>query len=62
MRRIALTIALVAALGSAVAKPVETATSVTLKPTAGLAEAALWAMRFLSRFHYRSMPLDDAMS
>ena len=62
MRRIALTIALVAALGSAVAKPVETATSVTLKPTADQAEAALWAMRFLSRFHYKPMPLDDAMS
>lgn len=63
MRRIALSLALAAVLGTAVAKPAESpATAVLLKPTADQAEAAIWAMRFLSRFHYNPVPLDDAMS
>jgi carboxyl-terminal processing protease len=33
-----------------------------LKPTAAQTEAALWASRVLSRYHYKAMPLDDAMS
>jgi carboxyl-terminal processing protease len=63
MRRISLTFALLAACGIAIAKPVaETGTPLVLKPTADQAEAAMWAMRFLSRFHYKPVPLDDAMS
>ncbi|HNR92063.1 MAG TPA: carboxy terminal-processing peptidase [Dokdonella sp.] len=62
MRRIVLSLALVTALGTAVAKPAETASAVALKPTSDQAEAAIWAMRFLSRFHYKPVPLDDAMS
>ncbi len=65
MRRIALTTALVSLLaGSVAAAPTtsDDATSVVLKPTADQTEAALWATRFLSRFHYKPVPLDDAMS
>ena len=63
MRRISLTFALLAACGIAFAKPVsESASSLVLKPTTDQTEAAIWAMRFLSRFHYKPMPLDDAMS
>ncbi len=63
MRRIPLTFALLAACTIAFAKPVaETGTPLLLKPTADQTEAAIWAMRFLSRFHYKPMPLDDAMS
>ncbi|MEZ5460872.1 MAG: carboxy terminal-processing peptidase [Dokdonella sp.] len=62
MRRISLTLALLAACGIAVAKPTTVNTPVVLKPTAEQAEAAIWAMRFLSRFHYKPVPLDDTMS
>ncbi len=63
MRRIPLIFALLAVCGIAFAKPVaESAAPLVLKPTADQAEAAIWAMRFLSRFHYKPMPLDDAMS
>lgn len=62
MRRITLTLALLAACGIAVAKPTAVTTPVVLKPTAEQAEAAIWAMRFLSRFHYKPVPLDDSMS
>ena len=63
MRRIPLTFALLAVCGIAFAKPAaETSTPLVLKPTTDQAEAAIWAMRFLSRFHYKPMPLDDAMS
>lgn len=33
-----------------------------LTPTEDLGNAALWATRFLTRFHYKRVPLDDAMS
>jgi carboxyl-terminal processing protease len=33
-----------------------------LKPVPAQAEAALWASRVLARYHYKAMPLDDAMS
>ncbi len=63
MRRITLTFALLAVCTLAFAKPAaETVTPLVLKPTADQTEAAIWAMRFLSRFHYKPMPLDDAMS
>ena len=63
MRRISLIFVLLALCTTAFAKPVaETDTPLVLKPTAEQTEAAIWAMRFLSRFHYKPMPLDDAMS
>jgi carboxyl-terminal processing protease len=36
--------------------------SIGLTPTEDLGNAALWATRFLTRFHYKRVPLDDAMS
>ena len=33
-----------------------------LAPNEDLGNAALWATRFLTRFHYKRVPLDDAMS
>jgi carboxyl-terminal processing protease len=33
-----------------------------LKPAAAQTQAALWASRVLSRYHYKATPLDDAMS
>jgi carboxyl-terminal processing protease len=33
-----------------------------LKPEASQAQAALWASKLLSRYHYKAMPLDDALS
>lgn len=36
--------------------------SLGLSPTEDLGNAALWATRFLTRFHYKRVPLDDAMS
>ncbi|MCB1628735.1 MAG: tail-specific protease, partial [Xanthomonadales bacterium] len=48
-------------LGTADAKP-RTVDLSELKPTAEQAEAATWTMRYLSRVHYRSQRLDDALS
>jgi carboxyl-terminal processing protease len=33
-----------------------------IKPTTAETQAALWGSRVLSRYHYKAMPLDDAMS
>ncbi len=33
-----------------------------VKADEGQAQAAMWATRFLTRFHYKRVPLDDAMS
>ena len=33
-----------------------------IKPMAQQTQAALWASRVLTRYHYKAMPLDDAMS
>jgi carboxyl-terminal processing protease len=33
-----------------------------LKPAPAQAQAALWASRVMSRYHYKALPLDDAMS
>ena len=48
-------------LGTADAKPRKVDLS-ELKPTAEQAEAATWTMRYLSRVHYRTQRLDDALS
>jgi carboxyl-terminal processing protease len=33
-----------------------------LKPTPAQGQAAVWASRVMSRYHYKALPLDDAMS
>ncbi len=62
MRRILLILALVSAFGVAVAKPAAEVTSPVLAATADQTQAAIWATRFLSKYHYKPVPLDDAMS
>ena len=44
---------------AAVAKPADTQSAPPLlKPTPTQAEAAIWATRFLTHFHYKPTPLD----
>ncbi|MEO6076304.1 MAG: tail-specific protease, partial [Dokdonella sp.] len=67
MRHLVLAFALTALFGIAEAKnttPPAGATPITtaLTPTKDQGEAGLWASRYLSRFHYKPLPLDDAMS
>ena len=62
MRRILLTLALVSAFGVAVAKPAAEITTPVLAATADQTQAAIWATRFLSKYHYKPVPLDKAMS
>lgn len=64
MIRQAVAIVLGLALTAPVAwtRPAEPARRAALAPTAQQAEAAMWAMRYLTRYHYKRMPLDDAMS
>jgi carboxyl-terminal processing protease len=75
MRNLLLTLTLSLLAGSAFAKaapdatpaapatlPAKVTTTPLLKPTTDEAEAAIWATRFLTRFHYKPLPLDDAMS
>jgi carboxyl-terminal processing protease len=40
----------------------EKVSATQMKPAAAQAEAALWASRVLARYHYKALPLDDAMS
>jgi carboxyl-terminal processing protease len=47
---------------AAFAKPATESGDLVLKPTADQAQAALSATRILTRFHYKAMPLDAAMS
>jgi carboxyl-terminal processing protease len=47
------------------AQPEKTEKPVTvtqMKPVAAQAQAALWASRVMARYHYKALPLDDAMS
>jgi carboxyl-terminal processing protease len=62
MQKILLTVALTVLIGPVFAKPVEEAGAPLLKATSSEGEAGIWATRFLTRFHYKPMPLDDAMS
>ncbi|MGA9422446.1 MAG: carboxy terminal-processing peptidase [Rhodanobacteraceae bacterium] len=67
MRRVllAVVVALLPAVWSGApvaAKPAPAASAPLLKPTSDEGEAGIWAARFLTRFHYKPMPLDDAMS
>jgi carboxyl-terminal processing protease len=62
MRSSLLIVALLTA-GAATGKPVnQAAGGPLLKPAEEQTEAAIWAARFLTRFHYKAVPLDDAMS
>ncbi|MCK9538183.1 carboxy terminal-processing peptidase [Dokdonella sp.] len=62
MRKLLPTLLLVALAVPAFAKPVAEQAAPLLKPTPSQAEAAIWATRFLTRFHYKPTPLNDAMS
>lgn len=68
MRQLVLAFLLTTLCGAAVAKtsppPEATAPAVAaeLKATPDQGEAGLWASRYLSRFHYKPVPLDTAMS
>ncbi|MGA9342152.1 MAG: carboxy terminal-processing peptidase [Rhodanobacteraceae bacterium] len=57
-------VAAIPALAVAKSEPASTpaTTAPLLKPTKDEGEAGIWAARFLTRFHYKPMPLDDAMS
>jgi carboxyl-terminal processing protease len=60
LRLIAALVLVVAPFGVAITKPEATGTA--YKPTGDQAQAAIWATRFLTRFHYKRVPLDDSMS
>jgi carboxyl-terminal processing protease len=60
--KISLIAALLALSLTALAKPTPEPGDLTVKPTADQAQAALSATRILTRFHYKAMPLDAAMS
>lgn len=63
MRKLLLTLALaLLALPAGARQAPEPAAPKRLEPTTIEADAAVWAARFLTRFHYQPMPLDDAMS
>src|SRR5689334_17184413 len=64
MRKSLLCLALAALVGPvAFAKPTtEEGAAPLLKASASESEAAVWATRFLTHFHYKPTPLDDAMS
>jgi carboxyl-terminal processing protease len=44
------------------AQPEKAAPATQMKPVAAQTQAALWASRVLARYHYKAVPLDDAMS
>ncbi len=63
MRKLLWALTLVAFAGPSFAKPTTDAGApLLLKPTPAEGEAAVWATRFLTKFHYKPTPLDDAMS
>ncbi len=63
MRKMFILAAALAFAGVAVAKPdAAPAAAPLLKATPAQADAAIWATRFLTHFHYKPTPLDDAMS
>ncbi|MGV7207447.1 carboxy terminal-processing peptidase [Oxalobacteraceae bacterium A2-2] len=64
MKKHMLLVAVLAALSlqAGAAAPDKAAADAQMKPQATQAQAAVVASRILSRFHYKAMPLDDAMS
>jgi carboxyl-terminal processing protease len=57
----AMSLAFLSAYGHA-APADKAASTEQLKPVAQQTQAALWASRVLSRYHYKAQPLDDALS
>src|SRR5471032_2505143 len=55
-------LALSASVHAGAAQADKTTTDTLLKPLPQQTQAALWASRVLSRYHYKAVPLDDAMS
>lgn len=49
-------------IGAAAAKTEPSLKAATLAPSPQHGQAALWSARLLTRWHYRAVPLDDAMS
>jgi carboxyl-terminal processing protease len=62
MKKQMLLVAVLAALSVQAGAAVPEKTADQLKPLAGQPQAALWASRVLTKLHYKSTPLDDAMS
>jgi carboxyl-terminal processing protease len=64
MKKQMLLVAVLAALSvqAGAAVPEKAAADTVLKPQPGQTQAALWASRVLTKLHYKSTPLDDAMS
>ncbi len=65
MKKQMLIVALAAACAMsthAVTAQPEKVASTQMKPIAAQTQAALWASRVLGRYHYKALPLDDAMS
>jgi len=62
MRKTLLCLALFTLSGQVFAKPTTDSAAPLLKANTEQAEAAVWATRFLTHFHYKPTPLDDAMS
>ena len=62
MRKLLWALTLVALAGPSYANPAPDSAAPLLKPAPSDGEAAVWATRFLTKFHYKPMALDDAMS
>jgi carboxyl-terminal processing protease len=62
MKKQMLLVAVLAALSVQAGAAVPEKTADQLKPLVGQPQAALWASRVLTKLHYKSTPLDDAMS
>jgi carboxyl-terminal processing protease len=64
MKKQMLLVALAAAfsVSTFAAVPDKAAADTVMKPMPGQTQAALWASKVLTRYHYKAVPLDDAMS
>ncbi len=62
MRKLLWALTLVALAGPSYGEPTPDSAAPLLKPAPADGEAAVWATRFLTKFHYKPMALDDAMS
>ena len=64
MKKQMLLVALAAAfsVSTFAAVPDKAAADTQMKPLPGQTQAALWASKVLTRYHYKAVPLDDAMS
>ncbi|MFN7551150.1 MAG: carboxy terminal-processing peptidase [Pseudomonadota bacterium] len=62
IRTLLLALALGAGNAPVVARPGTPVDPALLAPTSEQAQSAMWATRFLTRFHYKRTPLDDTLS